>query len=63
MKNKVQFYQMPCKRCGKIITTTTKSILGLDNLHKEYSGICHDCLTDDEQNTMLNLMGQQIIKK
>ena len=54
---------MPCKRCGKPVTTTNRSILGLDNLHSQYAGICHQCMNDNERNELLDKMGKQIIQK
>ncbi len=41
-KNKVQFFKIQCKGgCGKEITTTNRSIHGLDSLHaKRVDRLC-----------------------
>jgi len=53
-KNSIQFFTIPCKGgCGKEITTTNRSIHGLDVLHAKYAGYCSDCSPLNEQEIAL----------
>ena len=61
MRRRIQFYETKCRRCGKPITTTSRSLLRLDNLKAKYGSICEACMSEDEQAEMLNEMGKAII--
>ena len=42
--------QTTCKRCGRPITTSIKSITQADNLKKKYDRICPNCITPEERH-------------
>ena len=46
---KYQLYKTKCKRCGKDIYTSNRSLYGLDELYAKYHGICEGCLTESER--------------
>jgi hypothetical protein len=48
--------------CGKEVTTTKRSLYGLDVLHAKYFGYCSDCMPLDE-NELLDVMGQALVDK
>lgn len=39
-----------CRRCGKSVTSTNKSLTGADQLWRKYAGICSDCITPSEKH-------------
>lgn len=55
-RSRITIERVNCRRCGKEISTASRSIYGLDSLKARYGSICHDCTTDDERNEMLNAM-------
>lgn len=62
-KNRVQLFKIQCKGgCGKEITTTNRSIHGLDILHTQYAGYCSDCSPLDEHEIALK-QGQALVDK
>lgn len=60
MKN--QLIIINCKRCGKPITATRHSLLGLNGLKAKYGRICAKCMPQEEQYQMVSEMGQAIVK-
>ena len=52
--------QAPCKRCGKMVVTAVRSLLGLDGLKVQWGVICQACVTPDEQYQLLREMGDQL---
>ena len=60
--NKIVIVQTHCKRCGKSICTSNKSLYGLDSLKSQYGSICEGCMTDTERYEMLHKMGQGILR-
>jgi hypothetical protein len=62
-KQKIEFYTEECRRgCGQLLTTSTRSILGMDDLKNKYHLICSKCLTEHEKHEMLNLMANKILR-
>jgi hypothetical protein len=57
----ISIITVKCKRCGKEIATTSRSILGLDSLKAKYGNICQGCMDQDEQYRMLDEMANKII--
>ena len=51
-KAKYQLYTTTCKRCGKTITTSTRSLYGADSAHAQYAGICSACMGEKERDEM-----------
>jgi hypothetical protein len=49
---KIKVVVSKCRRCGKKLATTNRSIWGNDAAKKKYELICKDCLTDEEYNDM-----------
>ena len=45
--------------CGKQISTTNRSLYGLEELHKKYAGYCANCLPISERELLL-LQGRGI---
>ena len=49
-----------CKRCGKKIAMTDKSLYGLEHLKAKWSSICEDCITTEERVKMLTDIGKSL---
>lgn len=49
MKNKIKLFQIRCKKCGKPITTTNRSIYGAEDLKAKYGELCCDCVSVEEK--------------
>ena len=60
---RIQIFETKCKRCAKPITTTSRSLLGIENLKAKYGDICEACMPKDEQYQMLKEMGEAIVGK
>ena len=60
-KNRITIEQTTCRRCGKPLATTSRSLFGLDRLKARLGSICSDCMTEDEKQEMLEAMGDSII--
>ena len=61
MTDKGMLVIVDCKGgCGKKITTLRRSLHGLDELHKQYSGYCADCLPIG-RDELLDAMGKGIV--
>ncbi len=63
-----QLVTMSCKRgCGKTITTLSRPIYSTAEDFERYSGICENCLTEEEladiNGPMLHRIGQNIVRK
>ena len=63
MRKKITIETVNCKRCGKSLSTTSRSIHGLDNLKAKYGYLCHNCTTSEERNEMVNAIGMGIVSK
>lgn len=59
-KHKITILTVNCKRCGKELSTTSRSIHGLDKLKKQYGYICQDCSTPEEKQEMIEAIGMGI---
>ena len=57
---RIKLLIVACKRCGKPITTTSKSLLGLAALKAKYGSICEACMGKDEFYLMLKEEGEQL---
>jgi len=49
-----------CKRCGKIVHTTSRALHGLDNLKAKYGIICQDCTSPEELAEINNAIGEAL---
>jgi len=63
MTHRITIETVKCKRCGKELSTTSRSIHGLDKLKKQYGYICHDCTTPAERDEMVNAIGAGILNQ
>lgn len=61
-RQKITIEHVNCKRCGKPLSTTSRSIHGLDSLKKQYGYLCSDCTTPEEKQDMINAIGQGIVR-
>ena len=52
----------PCKRCGRVVTTLSKSLYDLDNLKSEFGIVCKNCVTSEEEYELLIKQGLEIAK-
>lgn len=59
---KYQLYETKCKRCGKPLMTSTRSLWGSDEGHSKYSGICSSCLTNTENEDMVRFIKEGILR-
>ncbi len=50
-----------CKRCGKPIATLTQSIWGANDARDKYAGICEDCITEEERQSIKNMVIAAIV--
>jgi hypothetical protein len=50
-----------CKRCGRSITTLTRSLYGADRAHAKYGGICGGCLTPEEVADMERMVLEAVV--
>jgi len=57
---KINIVMTKCKRCGKPLVKTDRSLYGLDTLKEKYGDICQDCMSEDETMEMLREQGQGI---
>ncbi|EMK0110373.1 DUF2688 domain-containing protein [Escherichia coli] len=46
---KIEIVTTNCRRCGKSISTLSRSLIGADALREELGGICGDCITPEER--------------
>jgi hypothetical protein len=56
-KSRITIETVHCKRCGRELATTSRSIHGLDNLKAQYGYLCHDCTTESERQAMIEAIG------
>jgi len=62
-RRRITIERVNCRRCGKEISTASRSVLGLDALKAQYGSICHDCTTPEERNEMLHKMAGGILRR
>ncbi len=52
-KAKIQVMTVSCRRgCGKKLTTLNRPVHSTAEDYRKYSGICENCLTDEERADM-----------
>lgn len=56
MKAKFYLYQTTCRRCGKPVTTGSRSLFGNDEVKSRLDRICSECITPEEQAEIRNLI-------
>lgn len=62
-RRRIEIFKCLCRGgCGKSLYTTNRSIIGADDLHRQYAGYCSDCLPIDE-NELLMMQGRAIVSK
>ena len=59
----VRLINTKCKRCGKPLTTLSKSIWGAEDARSKYAEICSSCMTDEETIDMQNMIRCAVQKK
>jgi len=57
---KINIVMTKCKRCGKPLAKTDRSLYGLNTLKEKYGDICQDCMSEAETMEMLKEQGQGI---
>lgn len=62
-RGRIQIVMTTCKRCGKEIAKTDRSIHGMDKLKDKYGDICSACTSEEENFQMLRAQGQGIITR
>ena len=60
MKSKIRIETTTCRRCGKNLTTFSRSLWGLNDLKEKFGRICSDCVTADEDFEMNRQIGKSI---
>ncbi|WP_322075522.1 DUF2688 domain-containing protein [Burkholderia cenocepacia] len=61
-KNRIQIVTTKCRRCGKPISTLSRSIVGADSLRAELGEICGECITPEEDRRILEGTMQAAVK-
>jgi hypothetical protein len=61
-RKRIAIVKTSCKRCGKPLFSTNRSIHGASRLHAKYAGICSVCTTEEEKEEMLYGIGSAILK-
>lgn len=62
-KSRINIVIVPCKRCGKSIAMTNRSIYGDDRSKAQYEGICEPCSTLEERAEILQRQSAAILRK
>jgi hypothetical protein len=50
---KINIVMTKCKRCGKPLAKTNKSLYGIDEAKIKYGDICSTCITKEEEYEIL----------
>jgi hypothetical protein len=59
----VRILKAPCKRCGRLVTTTEKAIYPkLEGLKREFGVVCCNCITTEEEAQLNQKMMNAIDK-
>lgn len=61
-KSRIAIFKTHCKRCGKEVYTTNRSITGADALKAELGSICQDCITPEEELRILHSTANSILE-
>lgn len=54
MGRRIYIVETKCKRCGKPLHTTNRSLYGADALKAELGSICSACTTPEEKERILH---------
>ena len=57
---RIELVLAPCKRCGRLITTTSRSLYGLDSLKAQVGVICQTCASSEEQLEIAHNIGKAL---
>jgi hypothetical protein len=60
-RSRIQVVTTNCKRCGKSLAMTNRSIYGADEAKATYERICSDCITPGEYKDMLKAQAGAIL--
>ena len=63
MRRKATLRMGNCKKCGKELLTSSKSIYGLDKEKEEFGVVCSSCTTKEESASLLHSIGEKIAIK
>ena len=55
--------EAPCQRCGKVVTTARRSLLGLDAIKRRWGVLCQGCFTLEEERQLLKEQGEAIVQQ
>lgn len=62
-KNRITIETVHCKRCGKELATTSRSVHGNDKLKTYWGYICSNCTTPEEKTLMQEQISLGIVRK
>ena len=57
---KLRLVEVACQRCGRQVTTTAQSLLGLDSLKRQWGILCQGCVTGEERYLLLQEQGRAL---
>lgn len=60
MPIKISLLKAKCKRCGKELVTTNRSLLGLDKQKNEFGVVCSSCTNQNESVALIQSIGEAI---
>lgn len=58
---KIHIVMTKCKRCGKSLAKTDKSLYGAEKAKAQYGDICSDCMSSEEKFDMLQEQAKAIL--
>lgn len=61
MVRPIRFLTTTCRRCGRPLVTTDRSIHGADAAKARYDRICSACVTPEEEQAMLDAQAQTVL--
>ncbi len=59
-RRKIELIEQPCKRCGRLVTTTSRALHGLDSLKAQFGVVCKNCATPEEIHALNEAIGKQL---
>ena len=62
-KLKFELVETDCKRCGRKVTTGSRSLHGADGLKAELGGICSRCIKPEEETRILDGQAEAILSR
>ena len=63
IKHMNRLINTPCKRCGRMVVTSVRSLMGLGRLKARWGVICQSCITPEEQHQMLMEQGTALLEQ